>query len=258
MASVNYFKMYINVGGRKVYYEQAGSGTPLLLLHGWSASVEVFRRLFSMLAKNRTVRAVDFPGFGLSEPPPSHWGTAEYSGLVKNLMDEWGCGKTDLLAHSFGARVALKFSHAHPDSVNRLVLTGAAGIRSKKRISGGKRFLQRAAKTASVFGTPGRWVKEKIYRRIGSADYAAAGDMRPVLVRVVNEDLSPILPDIHHETLLIWGENDSETPLEDGRKMKNGLPNSRMEVIKGAGHYAFMDAPDIFYNLVKTFLRLPG
>ena len=98
-------------------------------------------------------------------------------------------------------------------------------------------------------------MKQAIYDKIGSADYLNAGEMRPILVRVVNEDILPLLPEIKHETLLIWGENDTETPPDMARKMNAGLSNSRLEIIKGAGHYAFADEPETFYNLVDSFLR---
>jgi len=82
--------------------------------------------------------------------------------------------------------------------------------------------------------------------------------MKPILVRVVNEDILPLLPRIKHETLLIWGEKDAETPPEMARKMNAGLSGSRLEIIKGAGHYAFADEPETFYNLVDSFLRSGG
>jgi len=249
--------MYVNLNGQKLYYEQAGTGKPVLLLHGWGVSGEVFKPLFFRLARSRQVRVMDFPGFGLSEPPPSDWGTSEYAALVKAFLDNWGCGPVDILAHSFGARVALRLSHGNADNVKRLILAGAAGIRSEKKIPPGKRLLQNIAKTAGKFGSPGVWLKTKIYGFIGSADYASAGKMRPVFVRVVNENLEPLLPKIFCETLLIWGEKDTETLLEDGRKMKAGLPNSRLEIIKDAGHYSFIDAPEVFCGLVETFLQLP-
>lgn len=247
--------MYVNLDGQKLYYEQAGTGRPLLLLHGWGVSGEIFKPLFFRLAQSRQVRAVDFPGWGLSQAPPSDWGTPEYAALVKAFLDSWDCGPVDILAHSFGARVAIRLSHGNAGSVKKLILTGAAGIRTEKRIPPGKRFLQNVAKTAGKLGCPGGWLKTKIYGFIGSADYASAGELRPVFVRVVNENLEPLLPKIFCETLLIWGEKDTATPLEDGRKIKAGLPNSRLEIIKDAGHYAFIDAPEQFCALVETFLQ---
>jgi len=247
--------MYIGAAGQKVYYEQAGSGNPLLLLHGWGVSGETFKPLFHRLAADRLVRVIDFPGFGQSEPPPPDWGSGEYGELLNSLLDGWNCGRTDIIAHSFGARAALRLCVKHPEKVNRLVLTGAAGIRPERPAPLFRRFLVKAAKLIGRLGAPGEWMKRAIYGKIGSADYLNAGEMRPILVRVVNEDILPLLPKIKHETLLVWGEKDTETPPEMARKMNSGLSRSRLEIIKGAGHYAFADEPETFYNLVDSFLR---
>jgi pimeloyl-ACP methyl ester carboxylesterase len=80
--------------------------------------------------------------------------------------------------------------------------------------------------------------------------------MRPVLVRVVNEDLTPILPEITQQTLLIWGERDADVPLSAARIMFAKIKNSSLAVIPGAGHYAFVDRPDEFHSAIKEFLGL--
>jgi len=248
--------MYENVMGCRVYYEQAGSGKPLLLLHGWGVSGQVFRPLFLRLAAHRQVRVVDFPGFGLSGPPPGVWGTEEYAALVHALIAAWGIKAPDLLAHSFGARVALRLAKAHPECAGSIVLTGAAGVRLKNNVPHAKRMLSRLGKAAGKFGPPGAWLKEKLYAKIASADYLNAGPMRPVLVKVVNEDLTPILPDIGHRILLLWGEKDGDTRLEAGRIMNAALKNSSLAVMEGCGHYAFLDRPDEFYSHLQKFWEL--
>ena len=247
--------MYVEAAGQKLYYEQAGSGDPLLLLHGWGVSGEIFKQLFHRLAADRFVRVIDFPGFGQSEPPPPDWGSVEYGELINSILEKWDCGRTDIIAHSFGARAALRLCVNHPEKINRLVLTGAAGIKPHREAPFSKLLLAKGAKLIGKLGAPGEWVKRTIYGKIGSTDYLNAGVMRPILVRVVNEDILPLLPQIKHETLLIWGEKDRETPHEMARKMNSGLSNSRLEIIAGAGHFAFADEPETFYNLVDSFLR---
>ncbi len=247
--------MYQNAGGCKVYYLQAGSGKPLIFLHGWGVSGEIFKPLFFHFAEKREVRVIDFPGFGQSEPPSAQWGTAEYATMVAELLEAWGWEKTDIIAHSFGARVALRLAHSHPQRVGKMLLTGAAGIRRKSGVPVSKQILSKIGKSAGCFGPPGRWIKKRIYRAIGSADYLNAGEMREILVKVVNEDLSPLLPDIPHETLLVWGEKDMATPLEDGRKMQNLMPAGRLEIVPGAGHYAFAEKAESFLEAADRFLN---
>jgi len=245
--------MYSNISRGKVYYQEAGSGRPLLFLHGWGVTSEVFRELFLHLAKDRLVRIIDFPGFGESPIPASIWGTKEYADMVAELLDEWGWSGVDILAHSFGARVAFRLAEKKPELVGKLLLTGAAGIRRKTAVPFFKRAISKTGKVVGAFGPIGRWLKGKLYSLIGSADYLSAGKMRAILVKVVNEDLSNVIADIKHDTLLLWGEKDDATPLEDGEKINSLLENSKIEVIPNAGHYAFLDNPKLFLEKLKPF-----
>ncbi|MBI3793167.1 MAG: alpha/beta hydrolase [Nitrospinae bacterium] len=248
--------MYAEVNHCKVYYERAGAGAPLLLLHGWGASSQTFRPLLLRLAEKRTVVALDFPGFGLSPVPPSAWGTEEYAEMVKSFLQKIGLGPVDVMAHSFGARVAILLAKKYPDAVKSLVLTGAAGVRIKRSVPLYKRVVSKIGRVAGYFGPPGGWIKQKLYAKIASADYLNAGKMRPILVKVVNEDLTGVLPFVSQPTLLAWGADDRETTLEAGRIMNAGIKNSSMKVIEGAGHYPFLDKPDQFYAAIKEFLGM--
>ncbi len=239
----------------KVYYQEAGTGEPLLILHGWGASSETMKSLFIHFAKHgRCVKVLDFPGFGLSEPPPAVWGTDEYTEMVLAFLSEWGWKRTDIIAHSFGARVAVKLAVAGDGTkAGKLLLTGAAGIKRKSSIPLYKTIISKVGKVAGLFGPPGKWVKDALYSVIGSADYLSAGSMRSVLVKVVNENIESLYPAVKNETLLIWGEDDSATPLEDGRKMHSLLPNSKLETIPSAGHYAFAEKPEQFISMADRF-----
>ena len=89
----------------------------------------------------------------------------------------------------------------------------------------------------------------------GSADYKNAPEvLRKTLVRLVNEDLRPLLPDISCPTLLIWGENDTATPLSDGQEMARLIPDAGLCVIRGAGHFAFVERPFEVHRILHSFL----
>ena len=89
---------------------------------------------------------------------------------------------------------------------------------------------------------------------MGSRDYRSAGKLRETFVKVVNEDLRQYLPCIQSPVLLGWGELDRETPVSDGRLMKDLIPEARLEVIQGAGHHCFLDNPEAFLKIIKPFL----
>lgn len=97
----------------------------------------------------------------------------------------------------------------------------------------------------------------RFQKKFGSADYAAASPvMRGSLVKAVNEDLEPLLPQITAETLLIWGDKDTATPLSDGRKMEKQIKGSGLVVFSGAGHYSFLEQPYLFAKVIKSFLNI--
>jgi len=92
--------------------------------------------------------------------------------------------------------------------------------------------------------------------RRGSEDYrASSGTLRATLVRLVNEDLTSLLSRIRSPALLIWGEHDADTPLDDARVMERLIPDSGLVVFKGAGHYSYLDQPARFVRIVDVFLR---
>ena len=80
--------------------------------------------------------------------------------------------------------------------------------------------------------------------------------MRQVLVKVVNEDLAPLLPLVKQETLLIWGENDDATPLSDGKQMEREMPDAALVTLQNAGHFAFLEQQYAFLRIISSFLKI--
>ena len=87
-------------------------------------------------------------------------------------------------------------------------------------------------------------LRTAIYDRIASQDYKEAGDLRPILVKVVNEDIGHLLPNVAAPTLLVWGTEDDAAPLAHGRRMEQLIPDAGLVTFEGAGHFAYLDQPD--------------
>jgi pimeloyl-ACP methyl ester carboxylesterase len=172
------------------------------------------------------------------------------------FLDALALGRVDIVAHSFGGRVAIKLSTELPDRVSKLVLVDSAGIRPPRGLQYYSRVgLAKLGRFVAWIGGPiGRGLRNRIYSRVASADYMSAGALRETFVRVVNEDLTSLLPRIHAPTLLIWGEHDTATPLSAGRKMRDLIPNADMKVLKDAGHFSYLDQYGVFRLLVASFL----
>lgn len=245
--------MNIDIGGVDANYRTRGEGECLLLLHGWGVDSRVFENLIKEFAASYRVVAPDLPGFGTSGDPTGEWGVDDYAAWVLGFLDALKIDRATVLGHSFGGRIAIKIASdpATAGRIGKLILTGSAGLRRKRPLKG--RIRGWMFRTLSRL-FPG--LREKFARKFASRDYLAASPlMRKCLVKVVTEDLAQLLPKIPHETLLVWGRGDAETPVNDGYTMKSLIPRSRLEVLDGAGHFAFLNRPDDFTRLMKEFLQ---
>jgi len=238
---------------------QRGDGAPLLLLHGWGASGELFAPILDALAPGRWLLVPDLPGFGGTDAPPEAWAARDYAAWVIALLDRLGVARADVLGHSHGGRVAITLAAEHPERVRRLVLTSSAGIRRRPSVR------QRAGvRTYKTLRKLERWrlappplrayARSRADRR-GSDDYrAASGALRATLVRLVNEDVTPLLARVRAPALLIWGDRDTETPLAAAHVMERLIPDAGLVVFEGAGHFAYLEQPARFCRIVEVFL----
>jgi pimeloyl-ACP methyl ester carboxylesterase len=253
----------IELLGLRVRRLVRGAGPPVLVLHGWGASIEAVYPIVAGLERVATVHALDLPGSGESEPPPEPWGVEDYQRLVAAYMDRAELGGAArapaVLGHSHGGRIAFRLAATEPERVGKLVLVDAAGIRPKRTLRWYRRVaLAKVGKHAArLLGAPGRRLRDALVGRVASADYAAAGELRPTLVRLVNAELRPCLPRIESPTLLIWGDRDADTPLWMGREMERLIPDAGLVVLEGAGHFSYLDQPDRFARIVAHFLAPP-
>jgi len=210
------------------------------------------------LVSDFSICAPDLPGFGLSAPPPSTWGISDYASFTLHLLDRINWPRAHLLGHSHGGRVSIAVAAQTPAVVDRLVLVDSAGIRPPRTLALRTRGL--IARTArrvlghALTGATGRRILGATYRRLGMSDYASAGELRATFVRIVNEDLSGLLPRIAARTLVVWGAKDIETPLWMGLQMARDIPNAKLVVLPGAGHYSYLEAPQRFEQQVREFL----
>ena len=107
---------------------------------------------------------------------------------------------------------------------------------------------------AKYGGRIGHLARERLYRAVASKDYANAGPLRETLVKLINEDLTPILPRIKSPTLLVWGADDTETPLASAKVMERLIPQARLVVFQHAGHFSYLDQYGKFRLIVRQFL----
>ena len=240
-----------------IEYTASGSGQDVLLLHGWGVDSAVMEPLRKHLAEVCHAVSVDLPGFGKSDPPKTAWSVYDYADHVEKVIAALDLKNPILLGHSFGGRLSIILGSRGVAS--RLILTDAAGILPKRSWKYYVRvYSYKAAKKIFSFG-PLRPLKDKALRfwikNNPSSDYAQAqGVMRQIFVKVVNEDLQPVLSQIQVSTLLLWGDRDTATPLTDGQLMEKLIPDAGLVVFTDCGHYPFLEQPGRYYSVVDYFI----
>lgn len=249
----------IEVNSQKVRLVEMGNGDPVVVLHGWGGRIESMSPVLECLGRSLHVVAMDLPGFGDSPIPAGVWGTPDYAEFVHDVVASLGIQRAAFVGHSFGAKTSLYLAATHREFVTKLVAQGASGLRAAPSLKArGKRLVSRSARLAGSFGPPGRALRQALYERVASQDYKEAGELRPILVKVVNEDIGHLLGVIEAPTLLIWGSDDRAAPMAHGRRMEQLISDSALIEFTGAGHFAYLDQPDRFCTIVRHFLGADG
>ncbi|WP_026510940.1 MULTISPECIES: alpha/beta fold hydrolase [unclassified Butyrivibrio] len=260
--------MNTEIDGLKIYYRDEGEGPLLILLHGWGSNVDLFDGIFRFASKKYHVVGMDMPGFGKSDEPKDSWEVSDFVTFVIHFIKKLYPDEKEImfLGHSMGGRVIIKMIGTKTEEelgfrIPRVILTDSAGIKpvpSGKQSGRTKRYKfykNVLIKTGIAKAFPN--TLENLKKKFGSADYAAASPvMRGSLVKVVNEDLTQYMPSVNMPALLIWGDQDTATPLSDGKKMEELMPEAGLAVIPGAGHYSFLDNQYMYNKILGSFLKI--
>ena len=240
--------MTINIRNININYIQYGEGKDIILLHGWGQNIEMMKPIGDNLAGNFRITIIDFPGFGESEEPSEAWNISDYANMLELLVKELKIKKPIVMGHSFGGRVAIRYSANNP--IEKLVLFGSPCVRLQQKQPLKVRVLKKL-KTLPGMDKFGEFMK----KYIGSRDYKAASPMmRQILVNTVNEDLSAYASQIEEPTLLIWGDNDTEAPIEEAKMLEKIMPDAALIVLPGT-HYAYLENLGQILNILHSFLN---
>lgn len=249
--------------GLNINYIDKGEGELVVLLHGWGSNISLFTSMIELLSKKYRVVAMDLPGFGSSDEPKTPWAVSDYTDFVIEFLKDYDASEVTFLGHSFGGRVIIKMFEKQnlPFKIKKLVLTGSAGVKPKKSTK--QKIKQRIYKITKGVYQSKLVTKlfpdalENLRKRNGSADYnAASPTMRQILVKVVNEDLTHLFEKVTPPTLLVWGKNDTATPLGDGQLMEKLMPEAALVVLENSGHYAFLDEMFAFNKILASFMNI--
>lgn len=251
----------IIIDGLTVHYEVSGLENPdapnILLMHGWGCDHTTVRSIANALNHKLRVYNVDLPGHGKSSEPPAPWGVGDFTSLIEKFVRQLCISDPIPVGHSFGGRISILMASRNP--IKKMVLVDAAGIKPKRSL---KYYIKvYSFKTAKkilpiLLGKENGEKAIQAWRgKAGSSDYRNSSPvMRAVMSRCVNEDLKNVMPSIKASTLLIWGENDTATPLSDAQTMEKLIPDAGLVSWPGCGHYSFLDNPGGFRAVIRSFL----
>ncbi|QQK81834.1 alpha/beta hydrolase [Salicibibacter cibi] len=249
--------MFTDINGGQIHYRCSGEGKDVILLHGWGANIDTLAPIHRHLEPNFRVWSIDFPGCGKSPEPKEPWSIDDYTSMLEQFIKNHDIQCPILIGHSHGGRVSIRYAAGR--DVHKIILVDSAGIKPKRKLKNQvKVYTYKTSK--ALLNLPGlKSHKEKILTRVkkklGSTDYQnASGVMQQTLVKVVNEDLRHYMPKISVPTLLVWGEHDDATPVSDAKIMEEMIPDAGLVVLKGAGHYAYLDNLQEFLVILNHFL----
>ncbi|NLJ57346.1 MAG: alpha/beta hydrolase [Tissierellia bacterium] len=250
--------MYINIDGININYIDEGEGETVLLLHGWGGSIQTMMPIHNILIDKFRVVTLDLPGFGKSDKPKLPWDSYDYGLCIYKFIKKLNLKDLILFGHSHGGRISIVLASKY-DLVKKLILINSAGIIPKRPLKYYIKVYSFKLIKKVYLLLPGKNKEEKLqrlYKKFGSQDYRdSEGIMRQTMVKVINDNLSNLLPLIKVPTLLIWGENDEDTPVYMGEIMEKLIPDSGLVVLKGAGHYSYIDGYERFRRIVNVFLK---
>lgn len=259
--------MIINIKNYNINYYDEGKGKLVVFLHGWGANLDCFNGVYGLLKEKYRVLALDLPGFGKSDKLKSPFSVDDYTDIVEDFISKFvksSNEKVILVGHSYGGRIIIKLNNRSnlPFVIDKNILIDAAGI--KERLS-----LETKLKICTFKGLKNIYnllpiseekKKNKINElrnKFGSSDYKNSDPiLKETLVKAVNEDLTKFLKNMK-ETLLIWGDKDTATPIWMAKIMEKEIKNSGLVILHG-GHFSFIDDYYTFLKVLNSYLNING
>jgi len=237
-------------------YKDEGQGPVILMLHGWWRSLSDFDQVTESLKSKFRIIRLDLPGFSGTEMPDQVWNVADYVEFVRSFLEKIEVRPAILLGHSFGGRIIIRGIGGNKLNADKLVLISAAGVKTD---GWRNKIFMVLAKIADVVTllppllfARGK-LKHKFYKMIGS-DYLESGKMKEIFKAVVAEDLLPFARNIQSPTLLLWGESDFVTPLDQANLLHKSIKNSSLKIIRGAGHFSHTEKPNKIVEFIEEFV----
>jgi len=267
------YSHFIDVDGVKIHYQEKGTGTPLVLLHGYTSSTYSWKDVFEPLSKSFHVIAVDLKGFGLSEKPDGDYTRRAQATLVAHLLAQLNIEKAWLCGNSMGGEVALNVAVANPQRVAGLILIDSAGVEvpgsgslapSYLLIPVVGRVLTALALRSDKLVREG--LEKSFYDRSKITNDRVAAYYLPLKTRggqlaalrartqAGQFPVEPELGRINVETLILWGAQDALIPVAAGHKLHALIKRSKLVTFENCGHLPQEETPARVVDEITQFI----
>ena len=253
---------FVTVYGAKIHYVEAGSGAPVILIHGLADTVTIWDPVIPALAARFRVIALDQIGFGRSDKPLLNYRVSTLVDFLNGFLTELKIERASPVGNSLGGWVAAAYALAHPERVERLVLSDAAGYAAltKTMDSRALRALRVASRDDIRYLGPLAFHDKRFYQDVDTAfkERVTAGDsytVAQVLDSMIRGDdaLDNKLQTLKQPTLVLWGREDKLIPLSFGEQFHREIVNSRLRIIDNCGHMPQLECPNEFSAAVLKF-----
>jgi pimeloyl-ACP methyl ester carboxylesterase len=266
----------ITVAGLPVHYRAAGSGPPLILLHGWGGSSADWTQTIAALATCRTLIALDLPGFGITPALAERPEGERLADFVLACADQMGLARFDLNGHSFAANIAIHLAARSPERVQRLVLTCFSTFRNERE----RLLVDSLHRILALWMTLRRpWmarrrrlmrlVAGRFYYRVPADDdllrrsfeHFLRMERRTALESAASagsRSLHPAMRAIRSPALLIGARQDQIMPTSGTPYAAALIPGCRLQWIERCGHLPMIERPHVYHRVLEKFLGTPG
>ena len=254
----------INIFGAKIHYVEAGSGAPLILIHGLADDAGIWDSVIPPLAARFRVIALDQIGFGRSDKPLLNFRISTFVDFLDGFLADLKIERVSLIGNSLGGWVAAAYASSHPERVERLVLSDAAGYASLAKTMDPRalRALRLASREDIRYLGPLTFHDKRFYQdvdlafkeRVGAGDSYTVGQLVDSMIRG-DDTLDNTLHAINRPTLVIWGRDDKLIPLSFGERFHQDIANSQLRIIDNCGHMPQVECPHEFAAFVLQFLN---
>ncbi|MDL1899357.1 alpha/beta hydrolase [Anaerolineae bacterium CFX9] len=260
----------------ELHYLCSGSGDDVLLIHGWASSSRMWQRVHDHLSGDFRLWSIDLPGFGASSlPDDAPVSIDDHLNAIIGFCRQHNLRPSAVVGHSMGGMLALRLALEQPEMVDRLVLvcpvvSGRMALRVETFFSSSAgRFIAARTKSlwslmqsqmlAPVFSAPVYVSRSEHARYIQDFRRASWRAAIGALESIAQQDLTPQLAKIPHETLVMVGQRDFTVPPAEGRLAAERMPAARLVDLPGVHHQPLDEAPAQFINLMRNFLcRTPA